>query len=114
MWGARPETRDGFVAWPSPGYVPYMLAFPRWSFSYPRADFKDATVTLMKDGSRINLAIRNVKNGYGENTLVWEPAANTHQKPSQDTAYQVLIENVSVEHQVREFDYEVILFDPTK
>jgi hypothetical protein len=35
--GPRPATRDGFVAWPPPGYVPYQVAYPRWSFSYPPA-----------------------------------------------------------------------------
>jgi hypothetical protein len=114
MWGVRPETSDSFVAWPPPGYVPYMLAFARWSFSYPGADFKDATMIMMKDGFPINSQVHEVKNGYGENTLVWEPATNTQETPSQDAVYFVLIENVVVEGQARGFDYEVILFDPTK
>jgi hypothetical protein len=35
----RPATRDEFVAWPPKGYVPYQVVFPRWSFSYPNANF---------------------------------------------------------------------------
>src|SRR6185312_8522029 len=43
---ARPATRDGFVAWPPPGYVPYPVVFARWSFAYPNADFSTATVAV--------------------------------------------------------------------
>jgi hypothetical protein len=68
---------------------------------------------MMKDGLPINGQVREIKNGYGENTLVWEPAVNTQEKPSQDAVYFVLIENVLVDGQARGFDYEVILFDPT-
>ena len=34
---ARPDTRDGFVAWPPPGFVPYQVVFPRWSFTFSLA-----------------------------------------------------------------------------
>ena len=113
MWGERPETRDGFVAWPPRGYLPYLLAFPRWSFSYPGADFKDATMIMMKDGSSMDLTIQDVRNGYGENTLVWEPDPNTQERPSQDVVYKVSIMDVMVKGQAVKFEYEVILFDPT-
>jgi len=33
----RPATRDGFVAWPPKGYVPYKTTYTRWSFAYPNA-----------------------------------------------------------------------------
>ena len=52
VWDPRPATRDMFVAWPPPGYVPYQVVFPRWSFSYPNADFSQASVTMTLDGSR--------------------------------------------------------------
>ena len=44
----RPGTRDGFVAWPPKGYVPYQAVYPRWSFSYPGADFSGASVTMSR------------------------------------------------------------------
>ena len=35
----RPSTRESFVAWPPPGYVPYQVTWARWSFGYAGADF---------------------------------------------------------------------------
>jgi hypothetical protein len=44
------STRDGFVAWPPPGYVPAYVVYPRWSLmtfsSSNRADFSNAMVTV--------------------------------------------------------------------
>ena len=67
----RPATRDGFVAWRPAGYVPYQVVFPRWSFSYPDADFSQATVTLTCYGQTVPIVQESVAEGYGENTLVW-------------------------------------------
>src|SRR3954464_7620558 len=33
-FGPRPATREEYVAWPPPGYVPYQVVGPRWSFAY--------------------------------------------------------------------------------
>ena len=48
-WSAT-STRDGFVAWPPPGFVPGYVVYPRWSLmtfaSSNRADFSNATVTV--------------------------------------------------------------------
>ena len=48
-WNAT-STRDGFVAWPPPGFVPGYVVYPRWSLmtfaSSNRADFSNATVTV--------------------------------------------------------------------
>ena len=49
--GPRPDTRDGFVSWPPPGFVPYPTVWNRWSFSYPNADFAAATVTVSSNGT---------------------------------------------------------------
>jgi len=65
-WETRPPTRDGFVAWPPPGYVPYQVVFARWSFSYPQADFLAAVVTMRSDGVNVPLTAASVVNGYGE------------------------------------------------
>jgi len=48
-WNAT-STRDGFVAWPPPGFVPGYVVYPRWSVMTfdlsNRADFSNATVTV--------------------------------------------------------------------
>lgn len=117
MWEPRPLTRDGFVAWPPPGYVPYQVVFARWSFSYPQADFSAATVTMTSGGASVSPVQSPVVNGYGENTLVWIPLGlgdgAPWPKPSADTTYTVNVQNVIIGGQSRNFVYHVIVFDPT-
>jgi hypothetical protein len=115
--GSRPATRENFVAWPSPGYVPYQVVFPRWSFSYPNADFSSATVTMTSNGASVQTAVEAVQTGFGENTLVWEynglsgdsdiPAP----KPTADTTYTVQINGVKNAPQ-SSYSYNVTVFDP--
>lgn len=57
IFDPRPATRENFVAWPPPDYVPYELAYARWSFSYPGADFSSATVTMQSGGASISLNV---------------------------------------------------------
>jgi uncharacterized protein YkwD len=112
MWGARPPTREEFVAWPPPGYVPYQVVFPRWSFSYDEAGFSSATVSMTRNGSGISVSVKPVVNGYGENTLVWEPNAAFGIAPMSDITYTVSIQNVLVGSVSRSFAYNVIVFNP--
>jgi uncharacterized protein YkwD len=111
----RPATREPYVAWPPPGYVPYPVVFARWSFSYPNADLTAATVTMQSGGASLGLSQSPVVNGYGDNTLVWTPAGaagDSWPKPAQDTTYTVSVQNVFIGGQNRGFTYDVILFDP--
>ena len=114
--GTRPAVRDEFVAWPPKGYVPYNTVYPRWSLSYPAADFSGATVSMTRNGAAISVKQEALVNGHGENTLVWIPAPYTHSqnwaKPAADEAYQVTVNNVRVNGQPRSFNYTVVVFDP--
>ena len=112
MWEPRPETREEFVAWPPPGYVPYQIVFPRWSFSYDDADFSTASVEMSSGGSSVPLSVKPVVNGYGENTLVWEPASDFSAPPQSDTVYTVEVRNVAIGGGYRDFSYGVIVFNP--
>jgi len=116
MWEPRPATRDGFVAWPPPGYVPYRVVNDHWSLSYPDADFRSATVTMVAGGAGVPLTLEPVVDGYGENTLVWTvqgiPAGSSWPRPAADTAYTVQVQNVLVSGQARSFGYTVTVFDP--
>ena len=100
MWEPRPATREEFVAWPPPGYVPYLVVYPRWSFSYPGADFSSAAVTMVSNGSGVSVNRAPVVNGYGENTLVWIPLgmsdSQSWPRPASDTAYTVNLSNVRI------------------
>jgi hypothetical protein len=118
MWEPRPETREEFVAWPPPGYVPYQVINDHWSFSYPAADFSSANVSMTSGGSNVSIVLGPLVNGYGENTLVWIPQGVTGggawPKPVADTAYTVKIQNAWINGQSRDYTYVVIVFDPSK
>lgn len=108
IWDPRPATREEYVAWPPPGYVPDELVFPRWSFSYPGANFAHATVTMTKNGSPATLVQHRPHDGYGENTLVWEPRGTPHP----NDVYQVSVSQVLIDGNPRTFSYQVTAFSP--
>lgn len=115
---SRPATREQYVAWPPPGYVPYQVMCARWSFSYPKADFTAATVSMTSNGVPIGITIEPVRTGYGENTVVWyltgldTSQATEWPRPSVDVNWAVSIRNVQVSGVSRNFDYTVTVFDP--
>ena len=112
----RPPTREEFVAWPPPGYVPYQVVFPRWSFAYAGADFSSATVTMTQGGAAVPVAVEALATGYGENTMAWIPlglgSSQSWPKPSRDTSYWVTISNISIGAGTRTVTYKVTVFDP--
>ncbi|MBI5879298.1 MAG: CAP domain-containing protein [Chloroflexi bacterium] len=112
----RPATREEYVAWPPPGYVPYTVVYPRWSFAYGGANFSGATVQMTSNGSGVSLAQSAVANGYGENTLVWIPlglnSSASWTVPLTDTTYVVNVQNVLVNSVSRSFSYSVTVFNP--
>lgn len=115
-WGPRPVTREEYVAWPPPGFVPYQVVYPRWSFSYPRADFASATVIMTQGDAGVPLILEPVQDGPGDNTLAWIPSgmqnADPWPKPSSDTTYTVTISDVIISGIPRSFIYDVTVFDP--
>lgn len=111
MWGARPQTREPYVAWPPPGYVPRQFLFPRWSFSYPQANFGATTVTVTRNNQPVPVSINPIANGYGENTIVWELGEPL---PAGEVTYSVSLQNVLINAGSQDFSYEVTVFDPTQ
>ncbi|MGX9221820.1 DUF4214 domain-containing protein (plasmid) [Massilia varians] len=116
FWGPRPHVRDGFVAWPARGYVPYQTVFSRWSFAHPNANFTNAVVSVALNGTALNLRMERLDNGDGlEDAIVWQMPAiderGEHPQPDADMRYQVTISNVVINHQPRSFTYEVVVFD---
>lgn len=115
--GPRPGTRDGYVAWPPPGYVPYQVVYPRWTFSYPGASFGNATITVTLNDSSLPVSVdSSTATGYGENTLVFRlngmADSSAWPNPGADDTYQVRIAGVSVGGQSRTYTYNVTVFDP--
>ncbi|MCC6585721.1 MAG: CAP domain-containing protein [Bryobacterales bacterium] len=111
-FAARPTTRDTFVAWPPRGYVPYQFIFPRWSFSYPQANFSQATVTVKREGVNLPVTLETQAQGYGENTLVWV-VSSPNVGPGNDVRFQVSVNNVQTSQGLQSFQYEAIAMDPS-
>ncbi len=115
--GPRPSTRDGFVAWPPSGYVPYQVVYGRWSFSYPNAGFGSTSVTVTLNGVNVPISIDSTTaTGYGENTIVFRPYGYgdgyTWTNPGTDKTFRVTIAGVNDGGQSRTFVYDVTVFDP--
>lgn len=130
-FGPRPAQPE-WVAFPNPGYVPWELVFPpsmagfaanRWSLSrnlvmadYPpgdaTVDFSLATVEMSEGGVPITVDVVSRTDQFGDATLVWEPVGMGFVPGSMDRAIDVSVEDVEVDGVLRDFAYQVILFDP--
>ena len=118
----RPLTRDDYVAWPPPGFVPYSLVPARWSLSFPAANWSSTTVTITRDGVNIPTQIESRQSGFGENTLVWIPGdlnpnlgtATPFPAPAVDSTNVVVVGPVIINGVSRTFTYNVVLFDPVR
>jgi hypothetical protein len=112
--GSRPAT-PVWVAWPPPGFIPYQVLparSQRWSFSYPGASFSSARVFMQRAGAGVTLTIEPMAQGYGDNTIVWVPQGVSSTAPATDITYTVIVSNVVVSSQARQFTYEVTIMDP--
>jgi hypothetical protein len=121
---ANLQLRDGFVAWPPNGYLPYKFAYGVWSFSVPNADFSNAALTIT-DGNGANVAFTNagqLANGYGDNTSSFQPTLPNNlpgggqvgPRPAAggpDLSYTVNLTNVTVGGMPMNFAYKVMLVD---
>lgn len=109
---SRPATPDK-VAWPPEGYVPYQVTFPRWSFSLntsPSVSFASADVTMTENGSPVSLSVvSRTNNGYGDNTIVWEPSGLFFAQGDPDRRFTVTVSNISGP---QTWVYDVVVMDP--
>lgn len=119
--GSRPATRTPYVAWPPAGYVPYQIVYPQWSFGFANANanLSAATVNLKSNGVSVAVTTQTYVTGYGENTLVWYPAALNPASANTvfpfngtDTVYSVAISNITTDAGVTNFSYAVTVFNP--
>ncbi len=125
---ARQTPRDGFIAWPPPGYIPWQALYHdgeyyyeqagdearlRWSFHLQNADFSGATVTMTHAGAAVAVTrLPDINSNYGENTAIWVPALDyATLTDGADHAVQVTVANVIYGGQARAFSYTVNVFD---
>ena len=101
-----------FVAWPNRGYCPFDLLPARWSLTYPGASFAAATVTLSQAGINVPVTIiSRADNGYGDNTIVWEPQS-LPTSITADIPYTVTVAGIAGTGVPASVTYNVTLFDP--
>jgi hypothetical protein len=114
----RPATRTTAITYPPAGFVPYQLVWPRWSFSYPGADFSAATVSMTRGGQSVAATREPIGVNLGEPTLVWvydsqdANEALPHARPASDSTYTVSVSNVRIAGASQNFSYSVTVFDP--
>jgi hypothetical protein len=118
-FGARPATRQPYVAWPPEGFVPYQVVFPYWSFALSNANLSAATVTMTSNGVAVATVIQPYETGYGENTLVWVPmgldattGGTSFPFSGTDTVYNVTLSNINAGGTILSYSYNVTVFDP--
>ena len=118
-FGARPATRQPYVAWPPEGFVPYQVVYPYWSFGLSNADLSAATITMTSNGVPVTTIIQPYQTGFGENTLVWVPMgldATTEGTAfpfnGTDTVYSVTVSNINLGGAIISYSYNITAFDP--
>ncbi|WP_373516484.1 CAP domain-containing protein [Pricia sp.] len=112
--GERPADAPEFIAWPPKGYLPKQLAYSRWSFSIAKTDFARTEISMTtKTGENIGLETEQLKDGFGDGTIVWRPSVDTNSL-AEDTAFIISLKNVDVDGETKNFEYEVVLFDVTR
>ncbi|TWU00501.1 Cysteine-rich secretory protein family protein [Botrimarina colliarenosi] len=114
--GAQPAARDGFVAWPPPGYVPYDVAYPRWHFSQQGVDLSAASVSLTLNGQSVPVQVESRGAEYNLGYIGWRVnnMANSESfpRPTADQPYRVTIQNARIGGVAQSIAYEVTLIDP--
>jgi hypothetical protein len=100
-----------FVAYPPKGYVPQQLLSSRWSFSIPNADFSASTVMMTGPSGNVPLTVvSSTANGYGDNTIVWEPIGISTTSTS-DVVYTVTVSGIASDVQTT-YTYNTTIFKP--
>ena len=101
-----------FIAYPPDGYIPQTIVFGRWSFSVPGANFSAAQVNMKNEsGSDITVnVVSRTDNGYGDNTIVWEPQGIVTNSDS-DISYTVTVSGITGAPQ-SSYNYTVTIVKP--
>jgi len=110
-FGPRPAAPE-FVPWPPPGFVPFQVVFPTWSFSLLGADFTNATVTMTSGGAPVQLTVVQLPAGFGDPGISWQPQGLAVGAGVADKTFTVAVNNVVIGGAPRNFTYDVTVIDP--
>ncbi len=104
------STRDGFIAWPPPGYVPAPLVHPYWSLAVDGADFTDAMVTATRNNTAVPVVVHHRGKGEGSPfpAITWTPS-DLELDGSTDQVLDVSVTGTTVAGEPRVFSYQVII-----
>lgn len=73
LGGKLTEPKNQWVTWPTAGYFPRELEPQgRWSISFAKANFKNASVSVKTSDGSINNIKLTVRGTYADNTLAWD------------------------------------------
>ena len=64
-----------------------------------------------KNGAPVAIEMEELSSQFGDNTIVWKPEISTN-TIVEDTIFFVTLENVGIDDETQDFEYEVILFNP--
>lgn len=106
---SRPN--PSWVAWPSAGYFPDALEpGGRWSISAgsSAASFKQASVSVYRNGVRIQAVKNAVVSGYAQPTMSWQVPASM----ARSGTFKVYVSNVQVGSSSYSTSYTVRMFTP--
>jgi hypothetical protein len=100
-----------YIAYPSPGFFPAPLVHNRWSLSIPGGKFTLSDVHMTDEkGDSIGVLVHPIKNGFGDNTIVWEPKAGSILKyEDEDILYNVEIKHIIKGQDTLDISYQVIV-----
>lgn len=109
------RSRDGFVAYPSPGWFPAPLVHQSWSIHHVEADFSAARVSVSTSAGQ-DVPARIVYSGRDVfPSLVFVPDTSTVRSLiTKDETIRVVASGVIVGGQQRTFTYEVSVFVPNR
>ncbi len=107
------------VPWPNEGYCPHPFVpgngqtHPRWSFSYPQADFSQAQISMTYEGTNLSIVKEPFQGFTGDNTLVWRPSGIPADPPAAGTNPLVHVHITGIQSApITEYAYNVRIFDP--
>lgn len=120
-----------YYSFPPKGYVPFQVVFKKWSFfvTTQNVDFSKAKIEMQINGKQIKCSAITRNASYGDNSIIWtvqglkddfsysycsmEEKKKVFQKLNYiDSKISVKITNVKIDNQVKDFEYEVQIFDP--
>lgn len=120
-----------YIAYPPAGYFPYNLIFEKWTFGIPygkKVDFRKARIEMfVEGGEKLSVSVLSRTDPwYFDPTIVWKAGSlftndeikyvknRLKEKGFVDKTIKVIISNIMIDGEKKDFEYKVIPIDPEK